>query len=287
MNSWSRPQLGTDSSELFSSIEEGLTVRLIATFKPKVCGIGDDLQAVIDRQDLQQFDYVPVKDGDRTAGLLHRSARRNTESRLVGEAMDPLHEGILISSDSGILSFIERAGAHPCQLVLHDDRLGGLVTLSDLQKLPVRPALFLLVTHVELLMVEWIRARGSSEEKLMSLLPNKRRDKVDREWNRLRKHNLAVDRLTATQFCDKRDLLLKLNFVSGNNQKAEAKKDLENVEQLLRNPLAHAGDFALNEEKALEVVSTVRTARHWIGRLESAIGKTGTTSATSREAAWT
>ena len=281
MNRWSRPQLGTDSSELFSSIEEGLTVRLIATFKPRVCGVGDDLRAVIDREDLQQFDYVPVKDGDRTVGLLHRSAQRDSEPKLVGEVMDPLHEGILISSDSGILSYIERAGGHPCQLVLHDGRLDGLVTLSDLQKLPVRPALFLLVTHVELLMAEWIRGREPSEDKLVSMLSPKRRDKANREWNRLRNNNLAIDRLTATQFCDKRDLLLKLEFVSGKKQKAGAKKDLENVEQLLRNPVAHAGDFALDEKKALEVVSTVRTARHWIGRLEDAIRKPSTANATS------
>ncbi len=276
MNGWASPPLDMDSSQLFSSVEQGLTVRLIATFEPRVCGIRDDLRAVIEREDLQQFDYVPVKDGDRTVGLLHRSVHKDSGTGTVGDAMDSLHEGILISSNSGILSYIERADAHPCQLVLHEGRLAGLVTLSDLQKLPVRPALFLLVTHVELLMVRWIRSRESSEETLMSMLSAKRRDKTAQEWNRLRKNNLAVDRLTATQFCDKRDLLLKLDFVSCKKQRTAAKKDLEHIEQLLRNPLAHAGDFALDEEKALQVVFTVRTARQWIERLERAIGQYGT-----------
>lgn len=275
MSGWASLPLETDSSQLLSSLEQGITVRLIATFKPRVCGVRDDLRAVVEREDLQQFDYVPVKDGGSTVGLLHRSACKDSGLNTVGDAMESLHEGILISSNSGVLSYIERAGAHPCQLVLHDGRLDGVVTLSDLQKLPVRPALFLLITHVELLMAGWIRIREPSGEKLMSLLSDHRKNKTNQNWNHLRKNNLAVDKLTATQFGDKRDLLLKLDFVRGDKQKANAKKDLEKVERLLRNPVAHASDFALDEEMALEVVSTVRIGRQWIDRLEHAIGELG------------
>ncbi|MDQ3360101.1 MAG: TIGR02391 family protein [Actinomycetota bacterium] len=282
MNRRASPPFNTDSSELFSSIEEGLTVGLIATSKPRVCGVGHDLRAVIEHEDLQEYDYVPVKDGERTVGLLHRTKRRDTEPKLVSEAMEPLHGGMLISSDSGILSYIERADEyeHTCRLVLYGDRLDGIVTLSDLQKLVVRPALFLLVTHVELLMAKWIRSTGRPEDKVLARLPKERRKLVEQEWNWLRKNNLAVDQLTATQFCDKRDLLLDLTFVSGKKQKADAKRDLVGIEQLLRNPLAHAGDFALDEEKALEVVSTVRIARQWIDRLEHAIGEPDTLEST-------
>lgn len=275
MNRWALPPLGKDSSRLFSSIEEGLTVELIATFDPRVCGIGDALRAVVDREDLQEFDYAPVKDGARTVGLLHRTAHKDSASGSVGEAMDPLHGGMLISSDSGILSYIEGAAEHGCRcrLVLRDDRLDGIVTLSDLQKLPVRPALFLLVTHVELLMAEWIRGKEATGKNVLARLPEERKQKLEQEWKRLQKNNLTVDRLAATQFFDKRDLLLELGFVSGKKQKAEAREELDDVEQLLRNPIAHAGDLAPNEEKALEVVSTVRTARGWIDRLERAIGE--------------
>jgi hypothetical protein len=280
---WASPPLGTDSSELLSSIEEGLTVRLIATPKPRVCGIRDALRDVIDREDLQPFDYIPVKDGNRTVGLLHRTKEWSNKSKPVGEAMEPLHGGMLISSDSGILSYIEGADEYEytCRLVLYGDRLDGIVTLSDLQKLAVRPALFLVVTHVELLMAEWIRGRGLPEDEVLSRLSPERRKLVEQEWNRLRKGNFAVDQLTATRFRDKRDLLLELKFVSGKQQKATARKDLEDIEQLLRNPVAHAGDFALDEEKALGVVHMVRTARRWIERLEKAIREHGAAGITS------
>jgi len=273
MRGWASSPLETDSSRLLSSVEQGLTVGLIATSKPKVCGVRDDLQAVIEREDLQPFDYVPVKDNERTVGLLHRSGNKDAEAKSVAEVMQPLHGGMLISSDSGILSYIERADEHQytCRLVLYGDRLDGIVTLSDLQKLPVRPALFMLVTHVELLMAQWIRGTGVPDEKILSRLPEGRKGKAEQEWSRLRKNNLSIDRLTATQFCDKRHLLLVLNFVRGKKQKDEAENDLDNIEHLLRNPIAHAGEFAPDENKALELVAAVRTARDWINRLERAI----------------
>lgn len=231
MTEWASSPLGTNSSRLFSSIEEGLTVGLIATPKPRVCGVGDDLRAVIEREDLQQFDYVPVKDGDRTMGLLHRTKHGSAGPKPIHEAMEPLHGGMLISADSGILSYIERADEHEytCRLVLYGNRLEGIVTLSDLQKLAVRPALFLLVTHVELLMARWIRGSGVPDEEILSRLPAERKVKAEREWNRLRKNNLAVDRLTATQFKDKAHLLLELGFVTGRKQKGEAEKDLSDI----------------------------------------------------------
>lgn len=281
MSVWSQPP-PTDSSQLFSSIEEGLTVELIATFEPNVCGVGDELRTTIGREDLQDFDYVPVQDGDRTVGLLHRTNNESSYDRkLVGDMMKPLHGEMLISSGSGILTYIERASKHRCHLVLHEGKLNGIVTLSDLQKRPVRPALFLLVTHVELLMVQWTRGLGLSDEKIMSRLPLGRQEQVQQEWNRIRRNNLAVDQLTATQFHDKRDLILEWGFVAGKQQKADARKDLDEIEQLLRNPLAHAGDFALDEENALQMVRIVSTSRRWIERLERAIWKQGTASAST------
>ena len=187
--------------------------------------------------------------------------------------MQPLHGEMLIASDSGILSYIERADEHEytCRLVLYGDRLDGIVTVSDLQKLPVRPALFMLVTHVELLMAQWIRGSGMPDEKILSRLPEGRQRRAEEEWKNLRKNNLSIDRLTATQFKDKAHLLLELEFVRGRKQKDDAERALRGIEQLLRNPIAHAGEFAPDEKMALELVATVRSARDWIDRLERAI----------------
>lgn len=151
---WAAGPLDIDPPRVLSSIERGLTVSLVATFEPDlVCcqtnaQIGDLLETPIFRP----FDYLPVTVEGRIVGLLPLAQLRtgNTNHRNAGDEMLPLDERRLISADVGILTFIEQADEqHACRLVVRGTRIDGIVTLSDLQKLPVRPALFLFITHLE------------------------------------------------------------------------------------------------------------------------------------------
>ncbi len=280
MNGWASPALKGDSNLLLSSVEEGLTVSLISTLDPRCCDADDDLKDVVGREDLREFDYVPVKEGDEMVGLLHRTVH-DTEDAAgpVRDAMCPLRGDLIISANAGILSYIEGADKRPCRLVLRGSKLDGIVTLSDLQRLPARPALFLLVTHVELLMAQWIRlTRGLSDEEILSALSSKRRDRVKFKWKCLQENNLALDMLSATEFKDKRTLLLCSEFPIGDADAPET--DLEIVEGL-RHSVAHAGDYALSLENALNTVRAVQIARRWIDRIESAIEEHVTANATS------
>ncbi len=249
------------------SLEQGLNVGLIATFDLACCNAGDHLADVLTRQDLAAFDHVPVKrDGD-VVGLLDKTSASDRNGSRVQEAMDSLQGNMLISAEAGILSFIESADHPQCRLVLRDSRVDGIVTLSDLQKLPVRPAIFLLITHLELLMLAWLRERSeqTSETKVLAELSDGRREKLEEEWDRLKANDLAIDRLSATQFCDKRVLLVRLGFPVPS--KGAARTELEKIENL-RDSVAHAGDYALTRDNALNTIATVRKTRRWIGVLE-------------------
>lgn len=269
MSRWASSALDPDSSKIFSALEEGLSVGLIASYDLVCCEADDDLATAVRRRDLRDFDHVPVKDGEHIAGLLSRARFEHhpqSSGTLVGDVMDRLSEDLLISSESGILSYVEQAGDHPCRLVLRGSSLDGIVTLSDLHRLPVRPALFMLVTHVELLMARWIRSAHPVDESLLTLLSQGRRDKVEEEWIRQREDNFEVDLLTATHFSDKRELLLKLHFPLRNEEQARA--ELESIEHHLRNPVAHAGEYAYSLEAAQETVEAVKNARRWIQDIE-------------------
>src|SRR5271168_1606587 len=158
---WAARPLDTDPESVLNSVERGLTVGLIATFQPDLicCESGAPIGPLLDNPQLETFDHLPVTAEGRIAGLLPlRQLRTNCKKyRTAGEEMMPLDERCLISSDVGILTFIEQADERPSRLVVRGTRIDGIVTLSDLQKLPVRPALFLFITHLELLMTETIR----------------------------------------------------------------------------------------------------------------------------------
>lgn len=272
MNTWSSNPLEGDTERILLSVEQGLNVGLIVTFDLACCNAGERVADVLARADLEEFDHVPVRRNDDIVGLLDKSRLDDANGKSVGEAMDPLRGHMLISAEAGILSFVEDAGERPYRLVLRSSRVDGIVTLSDLQKLPVRPAIFMLVTHLELLMLTWLREqrRRMTEDEIVSKLSPGRREKVLGEWERLKDDNLAIDRLSATQMCDKRELLLKLSCpVPG---KGAARKQLEGIERL-RDSVAHAGDYALTREKARETVLVVGETREWIRRLEEELGQ--------------
>jgi hypothetical protein len=162
---WAADPLSDGSIVAVEAIEKAITVDLIATFEPqlKCCATTDTIVSLLADSNYAPYDYLPVRSSDRIVGLLqldqYRDASKNVAGLVAEGAMSPLDQSILITSSSSVLRYIEEAEASRCRLVLRHTQIDGIVTISDLQKLAVRPALFTLVTHLELLMAAAIRAR--------------------------------------------------------------------------------------------------------------------------------
>jgi CBS domain-containing protein len=206
--SWAADPISDGSVAAVEAIERAVTVDLIATFEPRLrcCAKTDAIVGLLADRNYAPYDYLPVRSDGRIVGLLPLSEFRaaSTDPGLTAEdAMRLLDQSILITSGSGVLRYIEEAEASPCRLVLRDTRIDGIVTISDLQKLAVRPALFVLVTHLELLMAAAIRARFREDEWLVLL--GDRRERVEREWEnrKLAAWRSTVLRLRSSRTSDK------------------------------------------------------------------------------------
>lgn len=252
------------------NLDFGIKVAAIATFNVKTCAIDDELVEVLENPDFQRFDYIPVAQQAQIVGLLHRDKvpQNRDHKALVKEYMEFLNESILISAEASLLSYLAIADTSPCCLVLQGRKITGIVTISDLQKLPVRPVLFTLVTTVELLLAEWLRHHCPSDQDWINSLKDNRRQKIEAQWSKLQKGNLAIDRITAAEFCDKRDACLKLGAFP--HHKNQIKDQLERIEKL-RNSVAHAGDYAITLENAQKVSETIRFALALIHQLQTAL----------------
>jgi hypothetical protein len=136
------------------------------------------------------------------------------------------------------------------------------VVLADLQKLPVRSSIFFLITHLELLMATILRSKFNDDAWLNLLSPN-RQNKIEEKWNTLRTENMEIDRVLATDFCDKRDSILTSGLLRTGLTQKRATKELKDIEEL-RNHIAHAGDIASTHGRALQTVTSVKSARQWI-----------------------
>lgn len=264
---WASHPLAGGVNQALAALEAGMHVALIGTFDLKTCDVSDAVEQVLTNPQLQAFDYIPVRDGDNIVGVWHRPRHEGEKIvGLVGEAMQPLDELMLIQSHASILSFVKDADRIPYRLVL-DGRVVGIVTQSDLQKFAMRPVLFSLITCVELLLAEWVRQKCPDEKDWLATLSEGRSTLIEHRWLDWSPGNMAMDKLSVSEFCDKRELAISLGAFPS---KSAAKKKLKFVEWL-RHAVMHSGDYALTPENAQYVAYAVRCAQELIQMLQDSL----------------
>jgi hypothetical protein len=271
---WATGALVGDPAQALKTIEQNFAVHLIATPRSafRTCFADESLVCVVERNRSDQFDFLPVLEPEsesnskpaRIIGLIELvpfldgtvSANESVRSH-----MQLLSEENLIGANASILSFVRDADRHRCRLVISDCDISGLVSLSDLQRLPVRAALFTMVTHLEILMSHLIRLGYPDSSEWLKQLSLDRQKGIRDEIDASRRDNSFIDDLLFTQFADKVMIIKKSALISSN--KTQFKKDLGRVRNL-RDDLAHANDYAASRDAARSVSETVRVMDKWI-----------------------
>lgn len=236
------------------------------------CAPSEVISVVIERNRTDRFSFIPVMDGDHFIGLLHTEhwCLEDTPASHVSNHIEPLSESNLIGGNASILDFVMAADSRPCRLVVSGARIEGLVSLSDLQQLPVRSALFAMITGIELSMSDLIRNRHT-EDSWLSLLPNERATKIEIEISQSKRVDGFVDALLFTQFSDKSTIIRKtLSKAELGSSKNSLKKNLNELREL-RDNLAHANEYAATPSEGRNVCKLVREAFKLLGILEQAI----------------
>lgn len=255
MPKWAANALDSDLTHL----EEAVSVRMAATMGNLLtCASGETVKEALAQGNTDGLDYLPVRDTDIIVGVLVRQKSIEEPERPVREAMETLHSKMLVSAVDPLLPVLESLDdTLGFRLVVQSGEVRGILTLSDLQKMPVRSLLFARITHAELLLAEVIRSRtGNDPQRWLSTLNEDRRSKVLAKWDNLRKSNTELDRLECTEFADKRDALVELGGLHGWSTK-KLTKTLGSVERL-RNKVAHASKYASSPDEAKKTIRLTR-----------------------------
>lgn len=265
----------SDSSpELMMRFQDGLPVRLIATPRSsfRTCRIDEDLARMVERN-VESFDYFPVVDAAEDAqetivGLINLVPfmHGETPQGMVRDRMRRLSEDSLIGADASILAFVMGADRHRCRLVVSGSEISGLVSLSDLQRLPVRAALFAMITHAEITMASAIRRELNGSDAWIARLSPGRQSKIEEEKKKSAIEDTFVDSLLFTQFADKTTIIRKSPLFKESKTAFETEMQ---VVQKLRDQLAHANDYASTRATAEHVCRTVRSIAQWVDWLSS------------------
>ena len=177
-----------DFQTTISALEKGLQVQHIATFPFEECKYGDDIEVVLATEHLLSFDQIPVRYSNSIVGIVERE-KCLSQRGAVGTYMTRLDNSVLFAAETPLMDFITNEALY--RLVLRGSKIEGIITRSDLIKLPVRLLAFSLVTHVEALLNRIIRATGEKDEVLLSYLLLERRKEILKELQNSKNKNVS------------------------------------------------------------------------------------------------
>lgn len=240
-----------------AGLEVGLRVRHITTYTLDTCRPDDTVEDVLRRPELLDFDCIPVRDSGHIIGYIQRGPDLSGRVR---DQMRPIEESVLVSADLPLTHYMALIPERPFRLVLDGVMIRGIVTWSDLQKLPVRLFVFSLITHLEMVMAQYIQDHLGVDEWLQKISSG-RREKIVEKQEALVRKNLEPPLIELTDFCDKRDILAKA--VNPGNQFIPEMKAIED----LRNTTAHAATYAESREAVQKFVECLQRAEFWIDQL--------------------
>ena len=257
---------GTDvRPDVLEELEGILTVSTIMTPREdlETCRRDESAHDVMARNEAR-YSVLPVVDGterERFTGL-YRADRwfgKEVPDSPVHDDFETLSEDHLIGADAGIIDFVATADEHEARLVVSGGEVTGLVTLSDLQRLPVRAAIFMQLTSLEIAMAQRIEAKWPDDPAgWLGLLNEPRRRKVREKVDTAKREDLFVSEIAFTQISDKATILRKSKLVSGTGK--QLKRDLRKIRQR-RDAVAHANYYAETPEAAHRTCRTIGTIR--------------------------
>lgn len=246
------------SIEKLQMVQGSLTVGLLMVPRDgfETCRPSETAKSVASRNRLS-FSYFPVEDGERILGLYNAERWFSTDApnEPIENDYQALSEDILIAADASIFDFIMQADRHPTNLVVSGSQIAGLVSLSDIQQLSVRAALFSAITSFEMAMAMAVGARWNDPMEWIVELPQHRQERLHAEVEKSRAGDTELAEIAYTQFCDKKTLITNGGILDIGKNKLN--RSLGRIERL-RDNLAHANEYASNSDKAKKVCETVR-----------------------------
>jgi CBS domain-containing protein len=249
-------------------IEDGSRIAHIAT-----CRADETAHQIHERNKQSRFSYLPVVDEAGQISGLYRAERwfkkDKAPNRPILHDYEKLAERHLIGADADILHFVGQADKQPIKLAVAGGEIAGLVSQSDLQQLPVRSALFALLTSFEMVLAMSIAQKWPNDiHAWLDMIPENERKSVFKRIKSASQSNNSIGAIPATLFSHKVKIARNGNIGGISNH--EHAKDLSKIVSL-RNNLMHGNKYANTPKQAENVSRLVRAIlalkRHMLGYL--------------------
>jgi hypothetical protein len=237
----------------FAGLNEGLRVRHIAASPLLTCSVSEDMDEASLKPKFEGIDQIPMTDGERTVAVWDRMSKRK---RL-------LDDSLLVSADAPLWEFIHTVHEQPYRLVVEKTKIAGIVTWSDLLKVPVFVLAFSLLAELELAMNRRILEQYK-DDSWVDLLSEEGKQKVRGRQRSRRYANLELPAVEAADLWHKATVLRGV-LGAGPDFDVDFEKVLK-----LRNDVDHVKDMVRSDADLKGFVGHLETAEMWLGKLKKA-----------------
>ncbi|MCI0414204.1 hypothetical protein L0222_15585 [bacterium] len=227
--------------DLYNLFEINITIRNItepfASFDAE-----SQSGTILSFMDKKNFDVVGVRENAEVVGYANRNDLSNG-SRL-GDHTIAFHSDEIIGENDPLIRAFQMLRSRKRVFVTILRGIGGIVTIGDLQKAPVRMWLFGIISLIEMNFLQIIRVYFPQESWRL-VLNQSRVTLAEQLLLQRQRMNAEIDLADCLQFCDKRDIVLSKDHLLkslGFTSKSEGEKKLKDV-QNLRDELAHSQDI--------------------------------------------
>ena len=213
----------------------------------------------------KDYDVIGIRDGGIIQGY---AVRGDLDKGQLGIYFRNFNEQEILPDNATVDEVFDKIKIYDHIFITAFDRVSGIISLGDLEKIPVRMWLFSLVSLIEMQMLRIIRNKfpGNSWKKFIS--SEERLSDAEEIFKELRNKNKAIELVDCLQFCDKRDIILEnpdilKQLKYSKNKFDELLKDLED----LRNNLAHAQSIITYQWP--KAITLSKTAEKLLTRFEA------------------
>ena len=260
---------GDAGLDVLVRVQRSLTIDLIMVPRERLltCRCDEKVNEVIAKNE-QHYSCLPVEDSEsgQILGLYNvgQCFDDAAPDKHIGEDFEKFSEEIVIGADASIIDFVKVADERPTRLVISGDRVAGLVSLSDLQLLPVRAAIFTLLTRLEMTMAQRIEDELPDPIDWLALLSEGRQNKIKEEIVNAKENDRFVSEIALSQLADKVDIIVKYQLIHGSRKKL--REDFKKIKNL-RNSIAHSSHYAESPEAAFVVCKTIGLTLDFLEKL--------------------
>lgn len=222
-----------------ASIEPTWTVLDIATpLEQLTCWrVGESRRAVADLAAARNLTYLPVLDDAGPCGIISR------DDLAAGAAPAALTADWLLATDTSILELVRLFARRPQRvfLVLQASAVVGLVAPADLNKIPARASVYLLVARFEMELARLLRLTLADDGDFRPFFTAARWQKLQDERLRQARGDVELDLLQTMELGDVVDIARKheplrqsLGFAS--NSQCRKAMDLQGIRNRISHP---------------------------------------------------